>query len=44
MLGALLHWRPRSLLDSFSRAMPGVLLQFPFYGSVATSWRRRCRT
>ncbi len=38
MLGALLHWRPRSFLGSFSRAMPsaaGVLLQFPFYGGIA---------
>ena len=38
ILGALLHWRPRSLLESFSRAMPsvaGVLLQFPFYGGIA---------
>ena len=38
LVGALLHWRPRSLIASFSRAMPsvsGVLLQFPFYGGVA---------
>lgn len=37
MLGLLLHWRPRSFLDSFVRAMPsvgGVLLQFPFYGGI----------
>ncbi|WP_395665645.1 short-chain fatty acid transporter [Methylocella sp.] len=37
-LGVLLHWRPRSLLDAFSRAMPsaaGVLLQFPFYAGIA---------
>ncbi len=39
LLGALLHWRPRSLLLSFSAAMPsvaGVLLQFPFYGGIAS--------
>ncbi len=38
LLGALLHWRPRSFLTSFSHAMPsvaGVLLQFPFYGGIA---------
>ncbi len=38
MLGALLHWRPRSFLQSFAQAMPsaaGVLLQFPFYGGIA---------
>jgi short-chain fatty acids transporter len=38
VLGILLHWRPRSLLDSFSKAMPsvaGVLLQFPFYAGIA---------
>ena len=38
LIGALLHWRPRSLLVSFSAAMPsvaGVLLQFPFYGGIA---------
>ena len=37
MLGLLLHWRPRSFLESFVRAMPsvgGVLLQFPFYGGI----------
>jgi short-chain fatty acids transporter len=37
LLGALLHWRPRSFIDSFVRAMPsvsGVLLQFPFYGGI----------
>jgi short-chain fatty acids transporter len=37
LLGALLHWRPRSFIDSFFRAMPsvsGVLLQFPFYGGI----------
>jgi short-chain fatty acids transporter len=37
LLGLLLHWRPRSFLESFVRAMPsvgGVLLQFPFYGGI----------
>ncbi|SNB77361.1 short-chain fatty acids transporter [Arboricoccus pini] len=39
MLGALLHWRPRSFLDAVARAVPtttGVLTQFPLYGSIAT--------
>ena len=38
MVGALLHWRPRSFLDAVSRAVPtttGVLIQFPLYGSIA---------
>mgnify|MGYP001042128322 CR=1 FL=1 len=38
LLGILLHWRPRSLIDAFSKAMPsvsGVLLQFPFYAGIA---------
>jgi short-chain fatty acids transporter len=38
MVGALLHWRPRSFLDSVSKAVPattGVLIQFPLYGSIA---------
>ncbi|SEI45081.1 short-chain fatty acids transporter [Azotobacter beijerinckii] len=38
MLGALLHWRPRSFLDAVARAVPttaGVMIQFPLYGSVA---------
>ncbi|MDP4023983.1 TIGR00366 family protein [Methylobacterium sp. NEAU 140] len=38
LLGALLHWRPRSFIASFAKAMPsvsGVLLQFPFYGGIA---------
>ncbi len=37
ILGLLLHWRPRSFVESFVRAMPsvsGVLLQFPFYGGI----------
>jgi short-chain fatty acids transporter len=38
MLGLLLCWRPRTFLDSVARAAPavsGVLIQFPFYGSIA---------
>jgi short-chain fatty acids transporter len=38
MLGALLHWRPRSFLDSVTKSVPsvtGVLIQFPLYGSIA---------
>ncbi|MFG1350247.1 short-chain fatty acid transporter [Xanthobacter autotrophicus] len=38
VLGILLHWRPRNLLDAFGAAMPsvaGVLLQFPFYAGIA---------
>ncbi|ANG98724.1 Short chain fatty acid transporter [Brucella pseudogrignonensis] len=38
MLGILLHWRPRNLVDTFMKAMPstaGVLLQFPFYAGIA---------
>lgn len=37
LLGLILHWRPRSFLESFVNAMPsvgGVLLQFPFYGGI----------
>lgn len=37
LLGLLLHWRARSFLESFAKAMPsisGVLLQFPFYGGI----------
>lgn len=37
LLGLLLHWRPRSFLESFVRSMPsisGVMLQFPFYGGI----------
>lgn len=36
--GALLHWSPRSFMQSFGKAMPsvsGVILQFPFYGAIA---------
>lgn len=38
LLGILLHWRPRSLIEAFSKAIPsvsGVLLQFPFYAGIA---------
>ena len=38
MLGLLLQWRPRRFLDSVSQSVPsvaGVLLQFPFIGSIA---------
>jgi short-chain fatty acids transporter len=38
LLGILLHWTPRSLSSSFSKAVPsvsGVLLQFPFYAGMA---------
>jgi short-chain fatty acids transporter len=38
LLAIVLHWYPRSFLDSFRRAMPsvaGVMLQFPFYGGIS---------
>jgi short-chain fatty acids transporter len=38
MLGALLHWRPKSFLDSIAKAVPAtavILIQFPLYGSIA---------
>ncbi len=38
LIGILLHWRPRSLLQAFAKAMPsvsGVVLQFPFYAAIA---------
>jgi short-chain fatty acids transporter len=38
MLGALLHWRPRSFLNAVAKAVPattGILIQFPLYGSIA---------
>jgi short-chain fatty acids transporter len=38
MLGALLHWRPKSFLDAAARAVPattGILIQFPLYGGIA---------
>jgi short-chain fatty acids transporter len=37
MLGALLHWTPRSLMQAVKDATPatwGVLLQFPFYAGI----------
>ena len=39
MIGLLLHWRPRSFLNSVANAVPattGVLIQFPLYGAIAT--------
>jgi short-chain fatty acids transporter len=38
MLGALLHWRPKSFIDSIAKAVPataGILIQFPLYGGIA---------
>jgi short-chain fatty acids transporter len=38
-LGALLHWRPRSFLNSVAKAVPattGVLIQFPFYAAISS--------
>lgn len=38
LLGILLHWRPRNLIEAFAKAMPsvsGVMLQFPFYAGIA---------
>ena len=40
MLGFILHWKPESFLGAVSRAVPtttGVLIQFPFYGSITAS-------
>lgn len=37
MLGMLLHWTPRSFLDSATKAIPatgGVLIQFPIYAGI----------
>ncbi|NIX77489.1 short-chain fatty acid transporter [Microvirga terricola] len=39
MLGLLLHWRPKQFLKAVANAVPataGVLIQFPFYGAIAT--------
>jgi short-chain fatty acids transporter len=39
MIALLLHWRPRSYLKAAATAVPaiaGVLVQFPFYGGIAT--------
>jgi len=38
MLGMLLNWRPKRFLYSVAKAMPaipGILIQFPLYGSIA---------
>jgi len=38
MAGLLLHWRPRQFLKAVAKSVPataGVLIQFPFYGSIA---------
>ena len=37
MLGMLLHWTPRSFLDSAAKSIPatgGVLIQFPLYAGI----------
>jgi short-chain fatty acids transporter len=39
MIALLLHWRPKSYLKAAATAVPaitGVLVQFPFYGGIAT--------
>ena len=39
MVGLLLHWRPKRFLTAVAKAVPataGVLIQFPFYGAIAT--------
>ncbi|NEE28976.1 short-chain fatty acid transporter, partial [Streptomyces sp. SID7982] len=36
--GLLLHWRPRSFIDAFTKSIPsisGVVMQFPFYAGIA---------
>jgi len=38
MLGLLLHWRPKRFLAAIGKAVPataGILIQFPFYASIA---------
>ena len=38
MAALVLHWRPRSFLESVARGVPsvaGVLIQFPFIGAIA---------
>ncbi|OEV04464.1 short-chain fatty acid transporter [Streptomyces oceani] len=43
MLGMLLHWRPRSFLNSVGKAVPatsGVLIQFPIYAAIAAVMTR----
>jgi short-chain fatty acids transporter len=37
VVGLLLHWHPRSFLDSAARAVPatvGIIVQYPFYGGL----------
>jgi short-chain fatty acids transporter len=37
MIGLLLHWRPRSFLDSAARAVQatvGIIVHFPIYGGI----------
>jgi short-chain fatty acids transporter len=39
MLGLLLHWRPKRFLNAVAKSVPataGVLIQFPFYGAIAS--------
>jgi short-chain fatty acids transporter len=39
MAGLLLHWRPKQFLKAVTKAVPatsGVLIQFLFYGAIAT--------
>jgi short-chain fatty acids transporter len=39
MAGLLLHWRPKRFLNAVVKSVPataGVLIQFPFYGAIAT--------
>jgi len=39
MAGLLLHWRPKRFLAAVAKAVPatsGVLIQFPFYGAIAS--------
>jgi short-chain fatty acids transporter len=39
LLGLLLCWRPRVFLDTVAKGVPsvaGVLIQFPFYGGIAS--------
>jgi len=39
MVGLLLHWRPGRFLAAVGKSVPatsGILIQFPFYGAIAT--------
>ena len=39
MVGALLHWRPKSFLNAVTNSVPataGVLIQFPLYAVIST--------